>query len=84
MLPSAAVIIGFRVADFDAWKAVFDANEQDRIDNAILGHHINRAEGEPSLDSTDPAWRLRFWRGWEGPPTRAQSGSEGSRGPLGV
>jgi len=48
MLPPAAVIFGFRVADFDAWKAVFDANEQNRIDNAILGHHINRAEDDPN------------------------------------
>jgi hypothetical protein len=48
MLPPAAVILGSRVADFDAWKAVFDANEQDRIENGILGHHINRAEDDPN------------------------------------
>lgn len=47
-LPPAAVLLGFRVADFDAWKAVFDANEPDRIDNGVLGHHINRAEDDPN------------------------------------
>ena len=47
-LPPAAVVLGARVADFDAWKAVFDANEQDRIENGVLGHHINRAEGDPN------------------------------------
>jgi hypothetical protein len=48
MLPPAALLISSRVADFDAWKAVFDANEQDRIDHGILGHHINRAEDDPN------------------------------------
>lgn len=48
MLPPAAVVLSARVADFDAWKAVFDANEQDRIDNGILGHHVNRAEDDPN------------------------------------
>jgi len=47
-LPPAAVLLGFRVADFDAWKTVFDANEPDRIDNGVLGHHINRAEDDPN------------------------------------
>jgi hypothetical protein len=48
MLPPAAVVISSRVADFDAWKAVFDANEHDRIDHGILGHHVNRAEDDPN------------------------------------
>lgn len=48
MLPPAAVTLGFRVADFDEWKALFDGNEQDRIDHGILGHHINRAEDDPN------------------------------------
>lgn len=48
MLPPAAVVLSYRVADFDAWKAVFDANEQGRIDQGILGHHINRAEDDPN------------------------------------
>jgi hypothetical protein len=48
MLPPAAVTLSYRVADFDAWKAVFDANEQGRIDHGVLGHHINRAEDDPN------------------------------------
>ena len=48
MLPPVAVLLSYRVADFDEWKAVFDANEKDRIDHGILGHHINRAEDDPN------------------------------------
>ncbi len=47
-LPTAAMIVSYQVADFDAWKAVFDDNEQRRIDHGILGHHINRTEGDPN------------------------------------
>ncbi len=47
-LPPAALLISYPVADFDAWKAVFDANEQGRIDNGYVGHHINRAEDDPN------------------------------------
>ncbi len=47
-LPPAAMIVSHQVADFDAWKAVFDGNEQLRIDHGILGHHINRAEDDPN------------------------------------
>jgi len=65
MLPPAAVILGSRVADFDAWKAVFDSNEQNRIDNGVLGHHINRAEDDPNslnvyLAVADEA-KVRAW-----------------------
>lgn len=47
-LPPAAVVLSYRVADFDQWKAAFDANEQERVDHGILGHHINRAEDDPN------------------------------------
>ncbi len=47
-LPPAALIISYRVADFDAWKAVFDSNEENRIDHGFVGHHINRAEDDPN------------------------------------
>ena len=47
-LPPAAMIISYEVADFDAWKAVFDDNEQGRIDHGYLGHHINRGESDPN------------------------------------
>ena len=47
-LPSAALIISYQVADFDAWKAVFDANEQGRQKQGYVGHHINRGENDPN------------------------------------
>ncbi len=47
-LPPAAMIVSYQVADFDAWKAMFDDNEQGRIGHGILGHHVNRAEGDPN------------------------------------
>ena len=47
-LPPAAMLISYQVADFDTWKAVFDDNEQGRIDHGYLGHHINRAESDPN------------------------------------
>ncbi len=47
-LPPAALMMMYEVADFDAWKTVFDANEQGRIDNGFVGHHINRSEGDPN------------------------------------
>jgi hypothetical protein len=47
-LPPAAVILHYQVADFDAWKTVFDRNEEQRKAAGILGHHINRAEGDPN------------------------------------
>jgi len=47
-LPPAAVVIHYRVADFDAWKAVFDQNESKRKASGFLGHHINRAEDDPN------------------------------------
>ncbi len=47
-LPPAAVVVRYRVADFDAWKAVFDRNESGRKGAGFLGHHINRAENDPN------------------------------------
>ena len=47
-LAPAAMILSYQVADFDAWKAVFDDNEQGRIDHGYLGHHVNRAEDDPN------------------------------------
>lgn len=48
-LPPAAVVVQHPVADFDAWKAGFDAHEGVRREVGILGHHINRAEEDPDL-----------------------------------
>ena len=47
-LPPAAILIDHQVADFDVWKAAFDGDEQRRIDHGYLGHHLNRAEGDPN------------------------------------
>lgn len=47
-LPPAAMVVSYRVADFDAWKAVFDRNEESRKASGFLGHHVNRAEGDPN------------------------------------
>ena len=47
-LPPAAVLISYRIADFDQWKAVFDKNEGNRIENGFVGHHVNRAENDPN------------------------------------
>jgi hypothetical protein len=47
-LPPAAVVVRFRVADFDTWLAGFDAHEDVRRGAGILGHHINRAEDDPN------------------------------------
>jgi quinol monooxygenase YgiN len=47
-LPPAAVVLHYRVADFDAWKAVFDQSESKRKASGFLGHHINRAEDDPN------------------------------------
>ena len=48
LLPPAAVMTRMQVADFDAWLRVFDANEDFRRASGLIGHHINRAEGDPN------------------------------------
>ena len=50
-LPPAAVIVQHHVADWDAWKAVFDGAEDARRSASALGHHINRAEDDPNAIS---------------------------------
>lgn len=47
-LPAAAIIARFGVADFDAWKAVFDEAEEHRRRAGFVGHHINRGEDDPN------------------------------------
>ena len=48
-LPPVAAVVTHPVADFDAWKAAFDAHEPARRASGIVGHHINRAEDDPNL-----------------------------------
>lgn len=43
-----ALMVNYRVDDFEAWKAVFEAGEQGRADSGFLGHHVNRAENDPN------------------------------------
>ena len=47
-LAPAAVVLHSNVADFDSWLAAFDSHEDARRAAGILGHHINRAEGDPN------------------------------------
>jgi hypothetical protein len=47
-LPPVAVIVSHTVADFDIWKAAFDAEEGNRRSATIVGHHINRSEDDPN------------------------------------
>lgn len=47
-LPPVAVIIHHACADFDRWKAAFDADEPNRKAAGMLGHHLNRAVDNPN------------------------------------
>jgi hypothetical protein len=47
-LAPAAVVLHTNVADFDSWLAAFDSHEDARRVASILGHHINRSEGDPN------------------------------------
>ena len=48
-LPPAAVLVRHPVADWNVWKAGFDAHEPERIAAGMVGHHINRAEDDPNM-----------------------------------
>jgi hypothetical protein len=48
LLPPAAAIVRFSVADFDAWLVGFNDHEESRREAGILGHHINRGEEDPN------------------------------------
>ncbi len=43
-----AVMISYRVDDFDAWKEVFERGEAKRAESGFLGHHVNRAQDDPN------------------------------------
>jgi hypothetical protein len=47
-LPPIAVIVNSTVADFDTWKAEFDAGQELRESASIVGHHINRSQDDPN------------------------------------
>src|SRR5262249_11860599 len=46
---TTAAIIHHRVADFDAWKAVYDGFEGAQRENGVRSHVVWRAEGDPEL-----------------------------------
>lgn len=48
-LPPAALMVSHPVADFDTWKAGFDAHESARREAGILAHHINRSQDNPNM-----------------------------------
>lgn len=48
-LPSVAVLVAHRVADYAAWKAAFDDHIDARREAGCLGHHINRGVDDPNM-----------------------------------
>jgi hypothetical protein len=42
------VVIRFRGADFDTWKAAMDAHEPARVRHGAVGHWIARSIGDPN------------------------------------
>jgi len=47
-VPPVAVLIRHTCADFDRWKAAFDADEPARKAAGMVGHHINRGRENPN------------------------------------
>ena len=47
-IPPVAILVSHRVADYDAWKKVFDDDAPARKEAGCLGHHINRGADDPS------------------------------------
>jgi hypothetical protein len=50
-LPAAAAVVTHEVADYDAWKRVFDEHADARRRAGIVGTHINRSVENPNLVS---------------------------------
>jgi hypothetical protein len=50
-LPTIAVTLTHRIADFDAWQKAFEAHAAERRKAGILGHHIMRSADQPELVS---------------------------------
>jgi quinol monooxygenase YgiN/heme-degrading monooxygenase HmoA len=46
--PAAAAIITHKVADYGAWRSVFDGHGAARKKAGLLGHHINRRAEDPN------------------------------------
>ena len=50
-LPAAAAVVTHEVADYDAWKKVFDDHAGSRKRAGIVGTHINRIADNPNVVS---------------------------------
>ncbi len=48
-IPSVAILVAHRVADYDTWKKAFDDHLPVRKEAGYLGHHINRGADDPSM-----------------------------------
>ena len=63
----ATMIVRFRVADFDRWKAVFDGMAAARRDHGIVGSSVHRDVEDPSVVVTIlSAATLDAARAWGG------------------
>jgi hypothetical protein len=66
----STIIIRHRVADFDAWKPVFDEHGSVRREHGLTDHAVLRDEDDPNvvtlLLGTDDTARAREFFGSEG------------------
>ena len=46
-LAPMALMVGYRVDDFDAWKAVFEAGEPGKAESGVPGPNVQRAGRGP-------------------------------------
>ena len=46
---AAALVVKHRVADFEAWKVVFDSMQSLRLQHGWLGHTILRDAADPNV-----------------------------------
>jgi hypothetical protein len=45
---SIQFVVRFRGADYDSWKAVFDAHEPQRVKHGAVGHWLARSIDDPN------------------------------------
>jgi hypothetical protein len=45
----ASVFVRFRVADYDQWKAAFDAAQSRRQGGSVTGHSVHRDADDPNM-----------------------------------
>ena len=48
-LPPVAVLVAHRVADYAAWKRVFDDTRRVRKDASVFGHDVGRGVDDPDM-----------------------------------